>query len=165
MTAMQLLVGASDGATPMPDDDCAGGELRSLGVNFPGIDLNQRVHGRIAPFWRCGRATLGQIDQSFVATAADLRELRSAASPFRLSIMIAKFERAAGVAAHRRHPGPEADGIVVARGDLGVGFHQKWPRCEEIIPARGGQPNRSCDTDAGVHGAQSPTGTCRGERQ
>lgn len=101
----------------------AGGELRShKGVNFPGIDLG------ISAFTAEDRDFLAfaaeqrleAVSQSFVATAADLRELRSAARALNYDPMvIAKFERA-GALQHIDAILAEADGIMVARGDLGV---------------------------------------------
>jgi pyruvate kinase len=100
-----------------------GGELRShKGVNFPGIDLG------ISAFTERDRELLSfaasekldAISQSFVQSPEDIEAVRSAAQaldyrPF----IIAKIERAqaltnlAGILA-------AADGIMVARGDLGV---------------------------------------------
>ena len=101
----------------------AGGELRShKGVNFPGIDLG------ISAFTEEDRSFLAfaaeqqleAVSQSFVATAADLRELRNAARALGYDPMvIAKFERA-GALQHIDAILAEADGIMVARGDLGV---------------------------------------------
>jgi pyruvate kinase len=106
--------------------DCqvqVGGELLSnKGVNFPGIDLG------IAAFTPqdhdCLRFAaehkLDAISQSFVQRPEDLRAVRQAAAeldyhPF----LIAKIERGCAV---DRLPVilAEADGIMVARGDLGV---------------------------------------------
>ncbi len=101
----------------------AGGELRSQkGLNLPGIDLG------IGAFTEHDHACLrfamqhgvDAISQSFVETAADVHAVRAAATaagahPF----IIAKIERAGAV----RHIGrilEAADGIMIARGDLGV---------------------------------------------
>ena len=100
-----------------------GGELRSRkGLNFPDIDLG------ISAFTdydhECLKFALEQgvdaVSQSFVATAADITAVRKAAaalghSPF----IIAKIERS------RARDNIDAilesaDGIMVARGDLGV---------------------------------------------
>jgi pyruvate kinase len=101
----------------------SGGELRSRkGLNFPDIDLG------ISAFTdfdhECLKFALEQgvdaVSQSFVATAADITAVRKAAaalghSPF----IIAKIERS------RARDNIDAilesaDGIMVARGDLGV---------------------------------------------
>ena len=119
---IQLEVAGVRGA----DVDCevkVGGELRSRkGLNLPGIDLG------IAAFTERDRECLqfalengvDAIGQSFVECAADLHAVRSAArelghEPF----IIAKIERSRAldrldeiIAA--------ADGIMIARGDLGV---------------------------------------------
>jgi pyruvate kinase len=100
-----------------------GGELRSRkGLNLPGIDLGisaftDRDH-------ECLKFALEQgvdaVSQSFVETAADIHAVREAArklgyQPF----IIAKIERA-GALDHIDDILHAADGIMVARGDLGV---------------------------------------------
>jgi pyruvate kinase len=100
-----------------------GGELRSRkGLNLPGIHLG------ISAFTDRDRACLDfalehgvdAVSQSFVETAADIRMVREAAAargkqPF----IIAKIERA-GAIQHIEELLAAADGIMVARGDLGV---------------------------------------------
>ena len=100
-----------------------GGELRSRkGLNLPGIELG------IGAFTGHDRACLefalahgvDAVSQSFVETAADIEAVRAAAQalggqPF----VIAKIERA-GALAHFDEILAAADGIMVARGDLGV---------------------------------------------
>ncbi|MBN2809472.1 MAG: pyruvate kinase [Deltaproteobacteria bacterium] len=100
-----------------------GGELRSRkGVNLPGIDLGESAFTK--DDYSCLKFALENgvdcISQSFVSTAADIEAVREAAAvlgyqPF----IIAKIERKSGrenidaiLAA--------ADGVMVARGDLGV---------------------------------------------
>ena len=100
-----------------------GGELRSRkGLNLPGIDLGisaftDRDH-------KCLKFALENgvdaISQSFVETAADITAVRQAArgmgyDPF----IIAKIERA-GARRHLAAILQAADGIMIARGDLGV---------------------------------------------
>jgi pyruvate kinase len=101
----------------------AGGELSSRkGLNLPGIDLG------IGAFTDHDRACLAfalehgvdAVSQSFVETAADVVAVREAAAaagarPF----VIAKIERA-GTLRHVDEILQAADGIMVARGDLGV---------------------------------------------
>jgi pyruvate kinase len=101
----------------------AGGELRSRkGLNLPGIDLG------ISAFTEDDRAWLGfaaehridAVSQSFVASAADLDAVRESAhaigyDPF----VIAKIERADALE-NLESILAAADGIMVARGDLGV---------------------------------------------
>jgi pyruvate kinase len=100
-----------------------GGELRSRkGLNLPGIKLGISAftdHDR-----KCLEFAIAQgidaVSQSFVETAADLEKVRSAAArlgaqPF----VIAKIERADALA-HYDAILQAADGIMVARGDLGV---------------------------------------------
>lgn len=101
----------------------AGGELRSRkGLNLPGIDLGISAFTDNDHEWLRFAATHGvdAVSQSFVATAADIEAVRQAAremdyNPF----IIAKIERASALdnldAILRA-----ADGIMVARGDLGV---------------------------------------------
>jgi pyruvate kinase len=100
-----------------------GGELRSRkGLNLPNIDLG------ISAFTEHDKACLefalehgvDAVSQSFVETAADINAVRSAAralgkSPF----IIAKIERS-GALEHYDEILAAADGIMVARGDLGV---------------------------------------------
>lgn len=100
-----------------------GGELRSKkGLNLPGIKLG------IGAFTDHDRACLefalrhgvDAVSQSFVETAADIEAVRSAAkamgkSPF----IIAKIERSDALSQFDEILAA-ADGIMVARGDLGV---------------------------------------------
>jgi pyruvate kinase len=100
-----------------------GGELSSRkGLNLPGIDLG------ISAFTENDRACLefalqagvDAISQSFVECAADIEAVRAAAAktghrPF----VIAKIERADALA-HFDEILATADGVMVARGDLGV---------------------------------------------
>jgi pyruvate kinase len=100
-----------------------GGELRSRkGLNLPGIDLG------ISAFTEHDRECLkfalengvDAISQSFVETAADVAAVRNAAAilgyhPF----IIAKIERA-GALNRADEIIKAADGVMIARGDLGV---------------------------------------------
>ena len=100
-----------------------GGRLRSRkGLNLPGIDLG------ISAFTNHDHECLkfamengvDAVSQSFVETAADVEAVREAAthlghSPF----IIAKIERA-GARSHLDDILRAADGIMIARGDLGV---------------------------------------------
>jgi pyruvate kinase len=100
-----------------------GGELRSRkGLNLPGIDLG------ISAFTDHDRACLAfalehgvdAVSQSFVEGAADIRAVRDAAAALgRRPFIIAKIERA-GALDHCDEILAEADGVMVARGDLGV---------------------------------------------
>ncbi|CAB1080617.1 Pyruvate kinase (EC [Olavius algarvensis Delta 1 endosymbiont] len=100
-----------------------GGELRSRkGLNLPGIDLGisaftDRDHQWLKFAMENG---VDALSQSFVETAADVIAVRQAASamghdPF----IIAKIERA-GARDHIKEILRAADGIMIARGDLGV---------------------------------------------
>lgn len=100
-----------------------GGELRSRkGLNLPGIDLG------ISAFTEHDRACLefalksgvDAVSQSFVESAKDVQAVRDAATklghhPF----IVAKIERADALV-HFDEILAAADGIMVARGDLGV---------------------------------------------
>ncbi|HEY8210952.1 MAG TPA: pyruvate kinase [Myxococcaceae bacterium] len=100
-----------------------GGELRSRkGLNLPGINLG------ISAFTERDRACLefaleqgvDAVSQSFVEKAADIQVVREAAAargkrPF----IVAKIERA-GAVEHFEEILAAADGIMVARGDMGV---------------------------------------------
>lgn len=100
-----------------------GGELRSRkGLNLPGIDLG------ISAFTEHDRECLAfaldhgvdAVSQSFVESATDIRAVRDAArslghEPF----VVAKIERSRALE-HVDEILAAADGIMVARGDLGV---------------------------------------------
>jgi pyruvate kinase len=100
-----------------------GGELRShKGVNFPGIDLGISAfteHDR-----ECLKFALEQgvdaVSQSFVESAADMVAVREAAADLgRTPFLVAKIERSKAL--ERMDEILEAaDGIMIARGDLGV---------------------------------------------
>jgi pyruvate kinase len=100
-----------------------GGELSSRkGLNLPGIDLG------ISAFTDHDRACLDfalqhsvdAVSQSFVETAADIDAVRAAAAAAgRQPFVIAKIERA-GALQHFDEILRAADGVMVARGDLGV---------------------------------------------
>jgi pyruvate kinase len=108
------------------DVDCivaVGGELRSKkGLNLPGIDLG------ISAFTDHDRACLqfalehgvDAVSQSFVETAADIEAVRAAAKALgKQPFVIAKIERADALVNFDEIL-QAADGIMVARGDLGV---------------------------------------------
>lgn len=108
------------------DVDCrilVGGELRSRkGVNLAGIDFG--ISAFTPHDHECLKFALENgvdaISQSFVGTAADIGTVRRAAAelghhPF----VIAKIERA-GALANADEIIKAADGIMIARGDLGV---------------------------------------------
>ncbi len=100
-----------------------GGELRSKkGLNLPGINLG------IGAFTAHDRACLefalkngvDAVSQSFVETAADIEAVRAAAQAIgKQPFIIAKIERADALS-HFDDILKAADGIMVARGDLGV---------------------------------------------
>lgn len=100
-----------------------GGELRSRkGLNLPGIDLG--IGAFTAHDQECLKSALvGGVDavsQSFVQTAADVQAVRDAAAALgHRPFLIAKIERAEAL----QHLGAilaAADGLMIARGDLGV---------------------------------------------
>ena len=100
-----------------------GGELRShKGLNFPGISLG------ISAFTEEDRSWLGfardmaldAVSQSFVESASDMEALRQAAAAMQYEpFFIAKIERA-GAVDNIDAILDAADGIMIARGDLGV---------------------------------------------
>ena len=100
-----------------------GGELRSRkGLNLPGIDLG------ISAFTEHDRACLefalkegvDAVSQSFVERGADIDSVRTAATKLGAQpFIIAKIERADAIA-HFDQILTASDGIMVARGDLGV---------------------------------------------
>jgi pyruvate kinase len=100
-----------------------GGELRSRkGLNLPGVDLGisaftDRDHDCLKFAMEQG---VDAVSQSFVETASDINAVRDAAAalghnPF----IIAKIERS-GALDHMESIFEAADGIMIARGDLGV---------------------------------------------
>ena len=99
------------------------GELSSRkGLNLPGVDLG------ISAFTERDRACLkfalkegvDAISQSFVERAADIHAVRAAAAKIGVQpFVIAKIERADALA-HFDEILAASDGIMVARGDLGV---------------------------------------------
>ena len=100
-----------------------GGQLRSRkGLNLPGIDLGISAftdHDR-----ECLKFALENgvdaVSQSFVETAEDITAVRQAAAESeRNPFIIAKIERA-GARSHLKAILEAADGIMIARGDLGV---------------------------------------------
>jgi len=100
-----------------------GGELRSRkGLNLPGIDLGIGAfteHDRACLEFALG-AGVDAVSQSFVEKAADIEALRAAAAKIgRQPFVIAKIERADALV-HYDEILALADGIMVARGDLGV---------------------------------------------
>ena len=101
----------------------AGGELRSRkGLNLPGIDLG--ISAFTDRDYECMKFALDQgvdaVSQSFVETAADIAAVREAASGLGYNpFIIAKIERARALH-HIDEILKAADGIMIARGDLGV---------------------------------------------
>ncbi len=100
-----------------------GGELRSKkGLNLPGIDLGIGAfteHDRACLEFALG-AGVDAVSQSFVERAGDIEAVRAAAAKIgRVPFVIAKIERADALA-HFDAILAVADGIMVARGDLGV---------------------------------------------
>ena len=100
-----------------------GGELRSRkGLNLPGINLGIRAftdrdHECLEFAMEHG---VDAVSQSFVETAADINAVRDAATAFGHNpFIIAKIERA-GALKHMDGILEAADGIMIARGDLGV---------------------------------------------
>jgi pyruvate kinase len=109
-----------------PDVICTaevGGELRSrTGLNLPGIDLG--ISAFTARDHECLKFALENgvdaVSQSFVERAADIEAVRKAASDLGYDpLIIAKIERS-GALDHIAEILAAADGIMIARGDLGV---------------------------------------------
>jgi pyruvate kinase len=100
-----------------------GGELRSKkGLNLPGIDLGIGAftdHDRACLEFALGKG-VDAVSQSFVETAADIEAVRAAAKSMgKQPFIIAKIERS-GALDHFDEILKASDGIMVARGDLGV---------------------------------------------
>jgi pyruvate kinase len=100
-----------------------GGELRSRkGLNLPGIALGISAftdHDRACLEFALGNG-VDAVSQSFVETAADIEAVRAAATAIgKQAFIIAKIERS-GALEHFDEILEASDGIMVARGDLGV---------------------------------------------
>ncbi len=100
-----------------------GGEIRSrVGLNVPGVRIGMRAftdYDRKCLEFAAG-AGVDAVSQSFVEKAEDIRALREAAAALHYSpFVIAKIERAAALTGMDAIL-EAADGLMVARGDLGV---------------------------------------------
>jgi pyruvate kinase len=100
-----------------------GGELRSRkGLNLPSIELGISAftdHDRACLEFALG-AGVDAVSQSFVERAADIEAVRAAAAKIgKQPFVIAKIERVDALR-HFDEILAAADGIMVARGDLGV---------------------------------------------
>ena len=100
-----------------------GGELRSRkGLNLPGIDLGMSAftdHDRACLEFALKNG-VDAVSQSFVESAADIEAVRAAAKAVgKQPFIIAKIERSDALT-HFDEILEVTDGIMVARGDLGV---------------------------------------------
>jgi len=142
----------------------AGGELRSRkGLNLPGIDLGISAftdHDR-----NCMKFALQNgvdaVSQSFVNRADDIRAVREAAAELGYQpFVIAKIERSNALD-HLEEIIDEADGIMIARGDLGVEvpIEQSTGRTEtsDASGQHARQTSDYGDADAGIHDPEPPT--------
>ncbi|WAC09062.1 MAG: pyruvate kinase [Thermodesulfobacteriota bacterium] len=100
-----------------------GGELRSRkGLNLPGIDLGIRAFTEQDHRWLvfAKEQGLDAVSQSFVEGAADIAAVRKAAADLNYHpFIIAKIERSRALD-HIDEIFEITDGIMIARGDLGV---------------------------------------------
>ena len=100
-----------------------GGELASRkGLNLPGVKLGISAftdHDRECLEFALN-AGVDAVSQSFVESAADIEAVRAAAGRIgRVPFIVAKIERTDALAHYEEILGT-ADGIMIARGDLGV---------------------------------------------
>jgi pyruvate kinase len=119
---VQLVVEAVSG-TEVNCVVAVGGELRSRkGLNLPGINLGISAftdHDHACLEFALG-AGVDAVSQSFVESAADIEAVRGAARKIgRVPFIIAKIERSDALE-HYDEILAASDGIMVARGDLGV---------------------------------------------
>ena len=100
-----------------------GGELRSRkGLNLPGIELGVSAFTERDREWLQFAAGAGvdAVSQSFVESGADIAAVRQAASALGYQpFLIAKIERSRALE-HLDSILEASDGIMIARGDLGV---------------------------------------------
>jgi pyruvate kinase len=100
-----------------------GGELRSRkGLNLPGIDLGISAFTSDDRAWLefAAEQRIDAVSQSFVACAEDIEAVRREAASLNFSpFIIAKIERSNALDAIE-DIFEAADGIMIARGDLGV---------------------------------------------
>ncbi len=100
-----------------------GGELRSRkGLNLPGVNLGISAFTDADKKWLEFAIAQGvdAVSQSFVNEAADIRAVRAAAEAVgTVPFIVAKIERATAID-HFNEILEAADGIMIARGDLGV---------------------------------------------
>jgi pyruvate kinase len=100
-----------------------GGELRSKkGLNLPGIDLGIGAFTEEDHRWLAFAKEQGldAVSQSFVESAADIVAVREAAAELEFHpFIIAKIERSRALK-HVEEILEVTDGIMIARGDLGV---------------------------------------------
>lgn len=101
----------------------SGGELRShKGLNLPGVDLGIGAFTPRDRMWLEFALKNGfhVLSQSFVESARDLKQVRRAAQELgRAIFLVAKIERCRALD-HLEEILEEADGVMIARGDLGV---------------------------------------------
>lgn len=101
----------------------SGGELRShKGLNLPGVDLGIEAFTPRDRKWLefAIRNGLHVLSQSFVESARDLKQVRQAARELGKEIfLVAKIERRRALD-RLEEILEEADGVMIARGDLGV---------------------------------------------
>jgi pyruvate kinase len=119
---IQLEVAKVDG-TDVRCRVLVGGELRSKkGLNLPGIDLGIKAFTEQDHRWlRFAREQgLDAVSQSFVEGSADIASVRKAAADLNYNpFIIAKIERSRALD-HIDDILDVTDGIMIARGDLGV---------------------------------------------
>jgi len=100
-----------------------GGELRSRkGLNLPGVDLGISAFTDADKKWLAFAMAQGvdAVSQSFVNQAADIQAVRAAAQALgNVPFIVAKIERATAIQRFDEIL-EAADGIMIARGDLGV---------------------------------------------
>jgi pyruvate kinase len=119
---IQLQVAAVKGAN-VRCSVLVGGELRSRkGLNLPGIDLGIQAFTEQDQRWLtfAREQGLDAVSQSFVENSADIASVRKAAAGLNYHpFIIAKIERSRALD-HIDEILEVSDGIMVARGDLGV---------------------------------------------
>jgi hypothetical protein len=145
--------------------------VRARGLNLPGIDLG--IGAFTEHDHKCLEFALGAgvdaVSQSFVEGPADIEAVRAAAAKLgRVPFIIAKIERSDALARYDEILAV-SDGIMVARGDLGVEVPiEEIAHTQKQLIAKAnlaGKPVITCHADAGIDDLEPPAHARRDDRR